>query len=243
MGQKISPIIFRLFKNNNYKHFFFVPLFKGFKRKNMEYKNKIKFCLSFSNFIKNLNENLNLLFIKLNFKIINNIELKIILPYLKEENNLNIIFSNFNNILFLKVFNKDLNIFFKILKNIKNHKFLYFFAKINTFNLKFKIYKQSLFFSKFIFFSIKTYFKNKVFSLRNIFKYLFFKLFKKNKKLLKGFKICFSGRFKGIERSRSETIKKGKVALHTIFNKIDFSISKLKTNFGTIGIKIWLFKY
>lgn len=58
---------------------------------------------------------------------------------------------------------------------------------------------------------------------------------------LKGIKIQVSGRLNGIEIARSEWKRDGKVPLHTLKAKIDYSSERAETIYGTIGIKVWLF--
>ena len=58
---------------------------------------------------------------------------------------------------------------------------------------------------------------------------------------LKGIKIQVSGRLNGIEMARSEWKRDGRVPLHTLRAKIDYSSQRAETIYGTIGIKVWLF--
>ena len=58
----------------------------------------------------------------------------------------------------------------------------------------------------------------------------------------KGIKISCSGRLNGAEIARTEWYKEGRIPLHTIRAKIDYAISRAETTYGTIGIKIWIFK-
>lgn len=58
----------------------------------------------------------------------------------------------------------------------------------------------------------------------------------------KGIKIEVSGRLNGVEIARTEWYREGRVPLHTLRADIDFSISEAKTNYGVIGIKVWIFK-
>jgi small subunit ribosomal protein S3 len=45
----------------------------------------------------------------------------------------------------------------------------------------------------------------------------------------------------GIEIARSEWKRDGKVPLHTLRAKIDYTHQTAETIYGTIGIKVWLF--
>lgn len=58
---------------------------------------------------------------------------------------------------------------------------------------------------------------------------------------MKGVKIQVSGRLNGIDMARSEWKKDGKVPLHTLKAKIDYTHYRAETIYGAIGIKVWLF--
>jgi ribosomal protein S3 len=57
-----------------------------------------------------------------------------------------------------------------------------------------------------------------------------------------GVKIQLSGRLNGIDIARTEWKREGKIPLHTLDAKIDFTQRCASTIFGVIGIKIWLYK-
>jgi small subunit ribosomal protein S3 len=57
-----------------------------------------------------------------------------------------------------------------------------------------------------------------------------------------GIKIRCSGRLGGAEIARTEMYHEGRVPLHTLRADIDYATSTAKTTFGTIGIKVWVFK-
>jgi small subunit ribosomal protein S3 len=57
-----------------------------------------------------------------------------------------------------------------------------------------------------------------------------------------GIKIQCGGRLGGNEISRSEGYHEGRVPLHTLRADIDFAKSTSNTTFGTIGVKVWIFK-
>jgi small subunit ribosomal protein S3 len=57
-----------------------------------------------------------------------------------------------------------------------------------------------------------------------------------------GVKVRVSGRLNGAEIARSEWYHEGRVPLHTLRADIDFGQATAKTTYGTIGIKIWIFK-
>lgn len=59
---------------------------------------------------------------------------------------------------------------------------------------------------------------------------------------IKGIKIQVSGRLNGAEIARSEWIREGRVPLQTLRADIDYSYKRAQTTYGTLGIKVWLFK-
>lgn len=58
----------------------------------------------------------------------------------------------------------------------------------------------------------------------------------------KGIKISISGRLGGNDIARKEWYKEGRVPLQTFRANIDYHSSIAKTNYGIIGIKVWIFK-
>lgn len=58
---------------------------------------------------------------------------------------------------------------------------------------------------------------------------------------LEGIKVQVSGRLNGIEIARSEWKRNGRVPLHTLRAKIDYTHFIAHTMYGVIGIKVWLF--
>jgi len=59
---------------------------------------------------------------------------------------------------------------------------------------------------------------------------------------IKGAKIMVSGRLNGAEMSRREWIARGGIPLHTIRADIDFGRAIAYTTYGTIGVKVWVYK-
>jgi small subunit ribosomal protein S3 len=57
-----------------------------------------------------------------------------------------------------------------------------------------------------------------------------------------GIKIRCGGRLGGAEIARSEGYHEGRVPLHTLRADIDYAQSTAKTTYGTIGVKVWIFK-
>ena len=58
----------------------------------------------------------------------------------------------------------------------------------------------------------------------------------------KGIKVRASGRLAGTEISRSEQYKEGRIPLHTLRAAIDYGVVTAHTKYGTIGIKVWVYK-
>ncbi|GGI93052.1 30S ribosomal protein S3 [Shewanella gelidii] len=58
----------------------------------------------------------------------------------------------------------------------------------------------------------------------------------------KGIKVEVSGRLGGAEIARSEWYREGRVPLHTLRADIDYSTSESHTQYGVIGVKVWIFK-
>jgi len=58
----------------------------------------------------------------------------------------------------------------------------------------------------------------------------------------KGVKIICSGRLAGSEMARTETQKLGSIPLHTLDANVDYAVATSKTTYGTIGVKVWIYK-
>lgn len=59
---------------------------------------------------------------------------------------------------------------------------------------------------------------------------------------VKGIKVRCSGRLNGAEIARAESYKEGRVPLHTLRADIEYSCAEVKTTYGIIGIKVFLYK-
>ena len=57
-----------------------------------------------------------------------------------------------------------------------------------------------------------------------------------------GAKIVCAGRLGGAEMSRRERYVDGKLPLHTLKADIDYGFAEALTTYGTIGVKVWLYK-
>ncbi len=58
----------------------------------------------------------------------------------------------------------------------------------------------------------------------------------------KGIRVACSGRLGGAEMARYEWYREGRVPLHTLRADIDFGYAIARTTYGTIGVKVWIFR-
>lgn len=58
----------------------------------------------------------------------------------------------------------------------------------------------------------------------------------------KGIKIAISGRLGGAEIARTEWSKEGRIPLHTFRADVDYAVGEALTTYGTLGVKVWIFK-
>ena len=59
---------------------------------------------------------------------------------------------------------------------------------------------------------------------------------------VKGAKVSISGRLGGTEMARREWLRKGELPLQTIRADIDYVQVNAHTNYGIIGVKVWIYK-
>lgn len=57
-----------------------------------------------------------------------------------------------------------------------------------------------------------------------------------------GIKVNVAGRLNGAEIARSEWSREGRVPLHTLRADIDYGFAEAKTQYGIIGVKVWVYK-
>lgn len=57
-----------------------------------------------------------------------------------------------------------------------------------------------------------------------------------------GIKIMVAGRLGGIEMSRRNWMREGRVPLQTLRADIDYAISEANTTYGKIGVKVWVYR-
>jgi len=58
----------------------------------------------------------------------------------------------------------------------------------------------------------------------------------------KGIKVQVSGRLGGAEIARTEWYKQGSIPLHTLRADIDYATSRAETTYGSLGIKVWVYR-
>lgn len=58
----------------------------------------------------------------------------------------------------------------------------------------------------------------------------------------KGIRIGLSGRLGGAEMARSEWYSEGSVPLHTLRADIDYGLAEANTQYGKIGVKVWIYR-
>ncbi len=57
-----------------------------------------------------------------------------------------------------------------------------------------------------------------------------------------GVKISVAGRLGGAEMARTESYKEGRIPLQTLRADIDYATATAITTYGTIGVKVWIYK-
>jgi small subunit ribosomal protein S3 len=58
----------------------------------------------------------------------------------------------------------------------------------------------------------------------------------------KGIKVSCGGRLGGAEIARAEWYREGRVPLQTIKADIDFARATAFTIYGTVGVKVWIYR-
>lgn len=59
---------------------------------------------------------------------------------------------------------------------------------------------------------------------------------------VRGVKISLKGRLDGAEMARYEWLKKGSIPLQTLRSDVDYAGKTAHTTYGTIGVKVWIYK-
>ncbi len=58
----------------------------------------------------------------------------------------------------------------------------------------------------------------------------------------KGIKVVVSGRLGGADIARTDKQMDGQVPLHTLRAEIDYAVSEARTTYGTVGVKVWIYR-
>jgi len=61
-------------------------------------------------------------------------------------------------------------------------------------------------------------------------------------KEVKGARVMVKGRLGGAEIARKEWLKKGRIPLQTLRSHIDYGQATAYTSYGTVGVKVWIYK-
>ena len=59
---------------------------------------------------------------------------------------------------------------------------------------------------------------------------------------VKGAKVTFGGRLDGNDIARTEHLEQGSLPLQTLRAEIDYAKATAHTTYGTVGIKVWIYK-
>jgi small subunit ribosomal protein S3 len=241
MGQKVNVNIFRLNLNNNYISNWYAN--KKLYSKFLQEDNFIRYNINI--FLKNLILLSNIYIYRILDKYIY-IKLDILYPKIYEIYNilLNYLKINLNNVnsnilIYLNKLNKNLKILFNFFLKNKIKKLIFLFQKKINKKLFIKInfiknpYYNVNLITKLILDQIK-----KRISYRRILNQMIAKMENFN---IKGIKIQISGRLDGIEIARSEWKKYGIMPLQTLNVNIVYNSNYIKTNYGIIGVKTWLY--
>ena len=225
MGQKVSPLNFRSITFPYYKNIWQLS-------KHLNYKHNLNVSLYIKNLVQELIDNLEILGIRIKFYNKFYIKINIILPKsLSTSSSLDL------NPLSLNYLNTLLK-----LKNFQQIKEFNTISKYKV-SINFCVLKEPLLNAEVLNYFIKSHLK-KGEPLRKILKQLSqIILLSREASSIGGLKILISGRIGGIQRARKESLLLGNVPLQTLNYQIKYSSSSIKTSYGTLGIKLWLFTY
>ena len=59
---------------------------------------------------------------------------------------------------------------------------------------------------------------------------------------IEGVRFEVAGRLGGADIARREGLKEGRLPLQTIRSKVDYALVEARTTYGTVGVKVWLYK-
>lgn len=227
MGQKVSPLSFRSRTFPYYKNIWQFS-------KDLTYKHNLNLSLYIKTLVQELIDNLDILGIRIKFYNKFYIKINIILPKRLSTTSTS---SLYLNPLSLKYLNTLLNL--KSVQQLKE------FNKISKYkvSINFCVLKEPLLNPEILNYFITSQLK-KGEPIRKILKQLSqVILVSREASSIGGLKLLISGRIGGIQRARKESLLIGNVPLQTLNYQIKYSSSSIKTSYGTLGIKLWLFTY
>nr|QEM01690.1 30S ribosomal protein S3 [Nephromyces sp. ex Molgula occidentalis] len=151
----------------------------------------------------------------------------------------------FLNICFLNKFKFYLTQYFLLLTILDKLKFKFNKKYNNKYNIFYELFYYKFKFDSisYILFYIKTLIKKNI-SIRSILKLVSKNLLINNYKFnlkIYGFKFKISGIINNSTKSKIEIFNYGSLPLQTISNNIKYKLGNVKTKFGILGIKIWIF--
>ena len=227
MGQKVSSLSFRSRTFPYYKNIWQFS-------KELTYKQNLNLSLYIKTLVQELIDNLDILGIRIKFYNKFYIKINIILPKRLSTTSTS---SLYLNPLSLKYLNTLLNL--KSVQELKE------FNKISKYkvSINFCVLKEPLLNPEILNYFITSQLK-KGEPIRKILKQLSqVILVSREASSIGGLKLLISGRIGGIQRARKESLLIGNVPLQTLNYQIKYNSSSIKTSYGTIGIKLWLFTY
>lgn len=59
---------------------------------------------------------------------------------------------------------------------------------------------------------------------------------------VKGVRIAVAGRLGGADMSRTEELRRGRIPLQTLRADVEFARARARLPYGTIGVKVWIYK-
>lgn len=236
MGQKINPLCFRLGTTESYHSLWFAQTKKDFPR-GLQEDEKIRDCIK--------------KYVQKMMKVTKYLTEIVRIQITKELDSIKVIvyfgFANFlikeekkKYVFFDEILKQKEEIRIKELKELRTR----IQNKINPVNQKLNICIKKLEkpyeHPNVIAQSIAIQLKNRI-PPRQAMKNILEDIKKKNYKDIKGIRIQIAGPIDGAERTRLECIRQGKLPLQTIRCKIDYCSYTIRTIYGILGIKIWIY--
>lgn len=244
MGQKINPLCFRLGTTESYHSLWFAQTKKDFPR-GLQEDEKIRDCIK--KYVQKMMKVTKYLTEIVRIQITKELDsIKVIVYFgfgnflIKEEKEKYVFFDEI-----LKQKQKEKEEFrIKELKELRTR----IQNKINPVNQKLNIrikklekpYEHPNFIAQSIAIQLKSRISPRM-AMKNILENIQKEEYKDIYKDIKGIRIQIAGPIDGAERTRLECIRQGKLPLQTIRCKIDYCSYTIRTIYGILGIKIWIY--